>query len=224
MNAMPFTWDFSAVVQNYPVLLKGVAMTALLWGIAFPVSMLLGFFVSLATGSRMRAAVVVGRSYVEVFRNTPVMIQLIWFFYAFPILTGQQLTPVVAALCGLILNASAYCSEIFRGGTASIPRGQWEGGRALGMGRAQLMRRVIVPQVMARMLPAFTNRGIELAKNTSIASVIAVQELMYQGRALSSAFYRPLEILTAVGLIYFLLIYPGAWLASRLEKRFAARA
>lgn len=224
MNAAAFTWDFSAVVQNYPVLLKGVGMTALLWAIAFPASMLLGFFISLATGARARAAVAVGRSYVEVFRNTPVMIQLIWFFYAFPILTGQQLTPMVAALCGLILNASAYCSEIFRGGMASIPRGQWEGGRALGMSRAQLMRRVIVPQVMARMLPAFTNRGIELAKNTSIASVIAVQELMYQGRALSSAFYRPLEILTAVGLIYFLLIYPGAWLASRLEKRFAARA
>jgi len=224
MNAAAFTWDFSAVVQNYPVLLKGVGMTALLWAIAFPASMLLGFFISLATGARARVAVAVGRSYVEVFRNTPVMIQLIWFFYAFPILTGQQLTPMVAALCGLILNASAYCSEIFRGGMASIPRGQWEGGRALGMSRAQLMRRVIVPQVMARMLPAFTNRGIELAKNTSIASVIAVQELMYQGRALSSAFYRPLEILTAVGLIYFLLIYPGAWLASRLEKRFAARA
>lgn len=224
MNAMAFSWDFSAVVQNYPVLLKGVGMTALLWGIAFPVSMVLGFLVSLATGSRVRVAVAVGRVYVEVFRNTPVMIQLIWFFYAFPILTGQQLTPVVAALFGLILNASAYCSEIFRGGMASIPRGQWEGGRALGMGRAQLMRRVIVPQVMARMLPAFTNRGIELAKNTSIASVIAVQELMYQGRALSAAFYRPLEILTAVGLIYFLLIYPGAWLASRLEKRLAARA
>ena len=198
---MEFSWDFTPVLQNYPVLLKGVGMTALLWLIAFPVSMLIGFFISLATGSHNRLAVAVGRSYVELFRNTPVMIQLIWFFYAFPILTGQQLTPIVAALCGLVLNASAYCSEIFRGGMASVPNGQWEGARALGMSRQQLMRRVIVPQVFARMLPAFTNRGIELAKNTSIASVIAVQELMYQGRALSAAFYRPLEILTAVGII-----------------------
>jgi len=221
---MEFSWDFTPVLQNYPVLLKGVGMTALLWAIAFPVSMLVGFFISLATGSHHRLAVGVGRSYVELFRNTPVMIQLIWFFYAFPILTGQQLTPVVAALCGLILNASAYCSEIFRGGMASVPAGQWEGARALGMSRPQLMRRIILPQVLARMLPAFTNRGIELAKNTSIASVIAVQELMYQGRALSAAFYRPLEILTAVGLIYFLLIYPGSYLALRLEKRFAQRA
>ncbi len=221
---MDFQWDFSAVLQNYPVLLKGVGMTALLWAIAFPAAMLIGFVIALGTGSRNRILAGVGRGYVELFRNTPVMIQLIWFFYAFPILTGQQLTPLVAALCGLVLNASAYCSEIFRGGIASIPNGQWEGARALGMSQAQALRRIIVPQVFSRMLPAFTNRGIELAKNTSIASVIAVQELMYQGRALSSAFYRPLEVLTAVAIIYFLLIYPGSFMASRLEKRFALRA
>jgi polar amino acid transport system permease protein len=107
---------------------------------------------------------------------------------------------------------------------ASIPNGQWEGARAVGMSHAQALRRIIVPQVLARMLPAFTNRGIELAKNTSIASVIAVQELMYQGRALSSAYYHPLETLTTVAVIYFVLIYPGAFWASRFEKRFALRA
>jgi polar amino acid transport system permease protein len=221
---MHYEWDFSAVLLNWPVLLKGVGMTALLWSIAFPAAMLLGFVLSLGARSRYRGLVAATRAYTEVFRNTPVMIQLIWFFYAFPILTGQQLTPITAALCGLVLNASAYCSEIFRAGMASIPNGQWEGARALGMGHAQALRRIVVPQVIVRMLPAFTNRGIELAKNTSIASVIAVQELMYQGRALSSAYYRPLEILTAVAVIYFLLIYPGTWLASRFEKRFALRA
>ena len=220
---MDFSWDFTPVIQNYPALLKGLGMTALLWGIAFPASMVIGLAISLGARSRLRWLKAIARVYVEVFRNTPVLIQLIWFFYAFPILTGQQLTPIVAALCGLVLNASAYCSEIFRGGLASIPNGQWECARAIGMGQSQALRRVIVPQVIAKMLPAFTNRGIELAKNTSIASVIAVQELMYQGRALSSAFYRPLEVLTAVALIYFVLIYPGAYWASRFEKRFALR-
>ena len=218
---MEYVWDFSAVVQNYVVLLKGVGMTALLWSIAFPASMFIGLIISLGTGSRRMPLMLASRAYVELFRNTPVMIQLIWFFYAFPIIAGIQLSPVSAALAGLILNASAYCSEIFRGGIASLPRGQWEGARALGMSTAQVLRRIIVPQVFVRMLPAFTNRGIELCKNTSIASVIAVQELMYQGRALSSAFYRPLEILSAVAVIYFLLIYPGSYLASRLEKRFS---
>lgn len=221
---MDFSWDFTPVLQNYPALLMGVGMTALLWLIAFPTSMVIGFAISLGARSRCRLVRSIARIYVEVFRNTPVLIQLIWFFYAFPILTGQQLTPIVAALCGLVLNASAYCSEIFRGGLAAIPNGQWEAARAIGMGHTQTLRRVVVPQVIAKMLPAFTNRGIELAKNTSIASVIAVQELMYQGRALSSAFYRPLEVLTAVAVIYFVLIYPGAYWASRFEKRFALRA
>lgn len=220
---MDFSWDFTAVIQNYPALLKGVGMTALIWSIAFPAAMVIGFALSLGARSRFGWLKALTRVYVEVFRNTPVLIQLIWFFYAFPILTGQQLTPIVAALCGLVLNASAYCSEIFRGGLASIPNGQWEGAKAIGMGHSQALRRIIVPQVIAKMLPAFTNRGIELAKNTSIASVIAVQELMYQGRALSSAFYRPLEVLTAVAVIYFVLIYPGSYWASRFEKRFALR-
>jgi len=221
---MEFSWDFGPVIQNYPVLLKGVAMTAMLWAIAFPTSMLLGFFLSLSARSDSNLLKAIAKCYVEIFRNTPVIVQLIWFFYAFPILTGYQLSPVSAALFGLVLNASAYCSEIFRGGLASIPDGQWEGARAIGMVKSQVLRRVIVPQVVSRMLPAFTNRGIELAKNTSIASVITVQELMYQGRAISSTSYRPLEVLTAVAVIYFLLIYPGSYLASRLEKKFAQRA
>lgn len=220
---MEFSWDFAPVLENYPALLKGVWMTALLWAIAFPTSMLIGFFLSLGSRSNNLFFKSLTKCYVEVFRNTPVIVQLIWFFYAFPILTGHQLTPVSAALFGLILNASAYCSEIFRGGLASIPNGQWEGARAIGMVQSQLLRRVIIPQVISRMLPAFTNRGIELAKNTSIASVITVQELMYQGRAISSISYRPLEVLTAVAIIYFVLIYPGAYLASRLEKKYLLR-
>lgn len=220
---MSVDWDFSAVVHYYPALLAGVGLTAVLWAIAFPAAMALGFVIALGAGSRLAAARLAARVYVEVFRNTPVMIQLVWFFYAMPILIGFQLAPMAAALCGLILNASAYCAEIFRAGMASIGRGQWEGGRALGMTEAQALRRVIIPQVFKRMLPAFTNRSIELAKNTSIASVITVHELMYQGRALSSILYRPLEVFTTVAAIYFLLIYPGTYLASRLERRLMLR-
>jgi polar amino acid transport system permease protein len=220
---MDFTWDFSAVVQNWPVLLKGVGVTAGLWAVAFPAAMLLGVLIALAARSPRRLVGAAARGYMELFRNIPILIQLVWFFYAFPIVTGVQLSPYVAALLALTLNASAYCSEIFRGGIASLPQGQWEGALAIGMQRAQVLRRVVLPQVLKRMLPAFTNRGIEVAKNTSIASVIAVHELMYQGRALSAVSYRPLEMLTAVAVIYFVLIYPGAYAAGRLEKRLALR-
>jgi polar amino acid transport system permease protein len=156
-----------------------------------------------------------------VFRNTPVLVQLVWFYYAFPVLTGLQMSAFVAATLGLCLNTSAYCAEIYRGGVQSIVRGQWEAGRALGMGRWTLMRRIVLPQAVRRMIPAFTNRAVELAKMTSIASVITVQEMMYEARSLSSQTFLPLEAFSVVAVIYFLLIWPGSLAALALERRLA---
>ena len=220
---MDYTWDFKVVADNFPILLRGVGLTVQLWAIAFALGMMLGLLISLGPLSGKRWLRLPAIGYVEVFRNTPVLIQLIWFYYAFPIVLGQQLSPVVAAILALTLNTSAYCAEIFRGGIESIAKGQWEAAKAIGMSRAMSLRRIILPQVGKRMLPAFTNRGIELAKVTSLASVLAVHEIMYQGRLLSSTYYRPLEILTVVALVYFVLIYPGSYLSSRLERRLAAR-
>lgn len=220
---MKYTWDFAVVADNFPLLLRGLVVTIELWAIAFAIGLTLGFAVSLARLSRRAWMNGPAIAFVEVFRNTPVLVQLIWFYYAFPIVLGQQLSPFTAAALALVLNTSAYCAEIFRGGIVSIARGQWEGAKAIGMTRSVTMRRIILPQVMRRMLPAFTNRGIELAKVTSLASLLAVQEVMYEGRLLSSTYYRPLEILTVVALIYFVLIYPGSYLSYRLERRLAAR-
>ena len=220
---MKYTWDFAVVADNFPLLLRGLVVTIELWAIAFAIGLALGFAVSLARLSRRAWMNGPAIAFVEVFRNTPVLVQLIWFYYAFPIVLGQQLSPFTAAALALVLNTSAYCAEIFRGGIVSIARGQWEGAKAIGMTRSVTMRRIILPQVMRRMLPAFTNRGIELAKVTSLASLLAVQEVMYEGRLLSSTYYRPLEILTVVALIYFVVIYPGSYLSYRLERRLAAR-
>ncbi|BCM86881.1 amino acid ABC transporter permease [Methylobacterium indicum] len=221
---MTYDWDFSLLAQNWPVLLRGLLVTVELWIPAMAAGLALGFALGLARLSRSGWVAKPALGAIEVFRGTPVLIQLIWFFYAFPIVIGVQLSPFVAALLGLALNTAAYCAEIFRGGIQSVPKGQFEGARALGMTRAQAMRRVILPQVLRRMLPAFTNRAIELAKVTSLASVLSVHELMYQGRLLSATYYRPLEILTTVAIVYFVLIYPGSYLSARLERRLAARS
>ena len=154
------------------------------------------------------------------FRNTPVLIQLIWFYYAFPVLVGIQFSTFGAAALALTLYTAAYSTEIFRAGLQSIERGQWEGAKALGMPPGVMLRRIILPQVFRRMLPALTNRMIELAKVTSLASILTVNELMYQGRLLSSTWYRPVEIFTVVALLYFVLIWPGSYLAARLECRY----
>jgi polar amino acid transport system permease protein len=147
----------------------------------------------------------------------------VWFYYAFPVLTGLQMSPFTAAALGLCLNTSAYCAEIYRGGLQSIVAGQWEAGKALGMPYWRVMRRIVLPQALRRMVPAFTNRGVELAKMTSIASVITVHELMYQARMLSTQTFLPLETFTVVAFIYFAVIYPGTLAAYVLERKLIAK-
>ncbi|MFO1327200.1 MAG: amino acid ABC transporter permease [Rubrivivax sp.] len=220
---MDYQWDFEIVVRSFPVLLRGVGVTAQLWLGCFAAGWALGLCVALARLSQRRVVSAAGMAWVEGFRNVPALIQLIWFFYAFPILIDTQLTPFMAAFIGLSLNTSAYCAEIFRGGIQSVERGQWEGAAALGLTRRAALRRIVLPQAIQRMVPAFTNRAVELAKTSSLASVLSVHELMYQGRLLSSTYYRPLEILTVVALTYFVLIYPFSYASHRLEQRLGGR-
>ncbi|UUE37794.1 amino acid ABC transporter permease [Pectobacterium aroidearum] len=217
---MHYQWDFSLVWDNLPVLLKGLGVTLELWLLAGVLGTVLGLVFGLFRVFGKRWLSLPARVFVEIFRNTPVLIQLIWFYYAFPVLVGIQFSTFAAAVLALTLYSAAYCTEIFRAGLQSIDHGQWEGAKALGMRQAVILRRVVLPQVLRNMLPALTNRMIELAKVTSLASILAVNELMYQGRLLSSTYYRPLEILTVVALLYFILIWPGSYLAARLERRF----
>lgn len=192
-----------------------------LWVVAFIAGMVIGCIIALGRISRFKTVNLLAIFYIELFRNIPVLIQVIWFYYALPIITGHQMSPFESSALALGLNTSAYCAEIYRSGILSVPKGQWEGASAIGMRYYQIFRRIILPQVFKRMLPAFTNRAIELAKMTSICSIIAVQEVMYQGRLLSATYYRPLEIFTAVAIVYFLVIFPGSLFSNRLEKRFS---
>lgn len=220
---MDYEFDFLEILRNADLLLRGIWLTVALWIIAFVLALVAGLFLGIARGSPRKLLNWPATAYIEVFRNTPVLVQLVWFYYAFPVLTGIQTTPFVAACLGLCLNTSAYCAEIYRGGLQSITAGQWEAGRALGMSYWTLMRRIILPQAIRRMIPAFTNRGVELAKMTSIASVITVHELMHEARTLSTQTFLPLETFTVVAVIYFILIYPGTVVASVIERRLNAR-
>lgn len=220
---MSYQPNFLEVFQSIDLLLRGVQLTLTLWAIAFAFSLVAGLFIGIARGSARKWLNWPATAYIEVFRNTPVLVQVVWFYYAFPVLTGIQMKPLPAAAFALCLNTSAYCAEIYRGGLQSIVAGQWEAGKALGMTWWRVLRRIVLPQVARRMLPAFTNRAVELAKMTSIASVIAVHELMYEARIFSTQSFLPLETFTVVALIYFVLIYPGTLAAYLLERRLAAR-
>ena len=216
---MDYSWDFSAVTANWPLLLVGLGNTIELAAFCLVLGLFFGLFVGLARYSTARVVNWPATIFVEVFRNTPVLVQIMWFYFAFPIVSPFDVDAFTAAALGLTLNTVAFSSEIYRAGIQSIARGQWEAGRALGMTYGQQVRRVILPQAVRRMVPAFTNRAVELVKMTSLASVIAYGELMHQAKTISTIAFNPIEMYTAVALIFFVLIVPLSLLAQRLETR-----
>ena len=216
-----FQWKFGIVFEYYRNFLRGLGATFELAAIIMVAALAGGMLVGMARYSKLRILNWPATLYVELFRNTPVFVQIIWFYYAFPVIIGLQMKGFVAALIGIGLNIMAYSAEIFRGGILSIEKGQWEAGKAIGMGYVAVMRRVVLPQAIRRMIPPFANRAIEAVKATSLASTIAVAELMYEADQLANALYRPFEIYTAVAVLYFVATYPLALLSYWLERRLA---
>lgn len=162
-------------------------------------------------------------AFVELFRNTPLLVQLVWIHFALPMVSGLRLTVFQSGLLALSLNASAYISEIFRAGIDAVPRGQIEACKVLGLGRYATWRHVILPQALRIVLPPLANMMVSLLKGTSILSIIAVAELMRATTRIGTHTARPVEIFTVTALIYFIC----GWLVLRafaaLEKRFALR-
>jgi polar amino acid transport system permease protein len=158
-------------------------------------------------------------AFVEVFRCTPLLVQIVWVYYALPVVLGLQIPATVAAVATLSCYTAAFYAEIFRGGIVSIERGQWDAARALGLRPWTMMRQVILPQAVRRMIPPFVNQSITQLKNTSLVSTIAVPDLLYNGQLITADTYRPLEVYTVVAVIYFVLLFPSTMLAQWYEKR-----
>ena len=163
-------------------------------------------------------------AFIELFRCTPLLVQIVWFYYALPVILNVQVPAVVAATLVLSLYTAAFYAEIFRGGIVSIERGQWDAARALGLRWWPLMRRVVLPQAVRRMVPPFLNQSIIQLKNTSLVSTIAVPDLLYQGTLVTSDTYKPLEVYTVVALIYFMMLFPATRVVQWLEGRAARTA
>jgi polar amino acid transport system permease protein len=157
--------------------------------------------------------------YVQMFRCTPLLVQIVWFYYALPMISGYSLPAWAAAGFGLTLYMGAFSTEIFRAGVMSIERGQWQAARALGMTYLTMMWYIILPQAAQRMVPPVVNQSVLQLKNTSLLYVVAVPDLMYTSALLTSQTYRPLEVYTFVALLYFLLLYPLTIASRRLESR-----
>lgn len=201
------------------VLLRGLGMTLGVTALALLCGLPLGLLVALGRLVRFTPLRMVCSVYVEVLRGTPLLVQIIFIYYALPQLIGLDLAPLAAAVLALALNSAAYVAESFRAGIASVDVGQMEAARALGMTHAQAMRYVILPQAVRNVLPPLTNEAIALLKDSSLVSIIGLAELTRSGQELASQLAAPLAIWPAVALVYLLATLPLTRLAALLERR-----
>jgi polar amino acid transport system permease protein len=214
-------WNFAPVIGSLDILLLGLVNTLKVTGLALTLGVPLGLVLTLMRLSQFRPISMVSAFIIEFFRTTPPLVQLFWFFFAFPILFSINMTPYTAAVVTFSIQSSAFFAEIFRSGIQSIDHGQWEGSKAIGMTRNQSLRRVILPQAVKRMIPAFMERSIELLKTTTLVSTIAYTDLMYQANDIAQRTFRPLEVYTVVAVIYFVLIFGFSQMSIMVERRLA---
>ena len=213
-----YEWDFSLLWTYKTLLLQGIGYTLLFTAICVVGGLAVGLIAGLGRLSSNKWITAPLRAFVEVFRCTPVLVQLVWFYYALPVLTGIEMSaPMAAGIC-LSLYGGAIYSEIIRGGIISIDPGQTEAGQAIGMTRFQVMRRIILPQAFKRMVPPLMSQSIMQLKNTSLLSVLAVPDLLYQGQVIAHDTYRPLEVYTFIAVAYFIILLPATMWAKRIEQ------
>ncbi|MBJ3776439.1 amino acid ABC transporter permease [Acuticoccus mangrovi] len=220
---MSYNWNFGIIWDYRFVYVYGAQTTVALSIVGAVFAILIGLFVALARQSAPKPVALLASAYVEFLRNTPLLVQIFWIFYCLPVLTGASFTAFWAAAISLSIHFSAYFAEIIRAGIASIDRGQTDAARILGFSYAQTMARIILPQAFRRILPPLVNMIADIVKLSSLASVIGVYELMHSINNAIMNTFRPLELYSALAVVYFIIIYPVAFVARRVELRLAKR-
>jgi len=215
------TINFAAVLPYLPVMLKGLGISLEVTVLSFFIGSVLGIFVHLGRRSPFAPLRWLGAAFVEVFRNTPLLVQLYLIYFGLP-QVGINLDPFWSTLAGMTLNNAAYTSEIFRAGIESVPTGLLEAAGALGMRFGQTFRFIVFKPAIRNVLPALTNQFIVLFLFSSVGSVISLNELTSALADLNQRTLRTLEIFTIGGLLYFLAsgVIAGS---SRLAERYLFR-
>ncbi|CAH1677341.1 Amino acid ABC transporter permease [Hyphomicrobiales bacterium] len=214
-----YEWDFSILWGYRWLFLQGLGVTVAFTAATIAGGLVVGMTSAICLLSRFAVLRGIALGFIEIFRCTPVLVQLIWCYYALPMIAGIEMTPVTASLLALSCYGGSFYAEIIRGGIVSIDTGQSEAAAALGMTPGLAMRRIILPQALRRMLPALMNQSILQFKNTSLVSVLAVPDLVYQGQIAAHDSFRPLETYTAVAVAYFVILFPLTLYVRRRERR-----
>jgi polar amino acid transport system permease protein len=217
-----YAWDFAALKPYWGLIWQGLGVTVFYTVITVLAGLAIGLAAGILRTTAPRWVAIPLRGYIEVFRCTPLLVQLVWVYYALPVLIGVDMSATTACFVTLSLYAGSFYAEIFRGGIEAIDRGQWEAGHAIGMQQGRIFRRIILPQAIQVMIPALINQTIMQLKNTSLVSTVAVGDLLYQGSVITAASYRPLEVYTTIAVLYFIVLFPLTLVADQLEQRMGA--
>jgi polar amino acid transport system permease protein/cystine transport system permease protein len=210
--------DFSTALPYIPVLIKAAGFTILLTLTSQFFGTVLGFFLALGRISRFAGLRWAVWFYVWVFRGTPMLLHLFFIYYAAP-LFGVTLDAIPAAIIAMSLSSSAYNCEIIRSGLQAVHHGQVEAARAVGMTYPRIVRRIVLPQAVRIIIPPYMSNFITHTKNSSLASVVTVPEIMLTAQTIANSTYRVIEILTLAGVLYLFLTSCLTWLQLWMEKR-----
>jgi polar amino acid transport system permease protein len=216
-----YQWHFDIVWSYRWLFVTGTAVTIGLTIAVVVLGLLVGLLAGIAQISRFAVLRWISWAYIEAFRLTPLLVLLLWFYYALPMMTGIKLDALPAAIITLSLYGGSFYAEVIRGGIASIEPGQSEAGLALGMLPGRVMRRIVLPQAIKRMIPPLMNQSIIQFKNTSLVSVLAVPDLLYQGQVVAMDTYRALEAYTVIAAIYVVVLLPLTVVVKRDERHLA---
>jgi polar amino acid transport system permease protein len=211
-------FKFHILIDAYPLLLEGMLVTVIISMFAFVFALFVGIVVGISRSSSKRLSRLLA-PYVEIFRGTPLLIQLFFIYYGLPSL-GLKMNNYTAGVIGLGLNGGAYISEIIRGALYSVERGQQEAAYSLGLNWLQSMTYVIIPQAIRVAIPPLVNSFSATIKESSLVSVLAITELTRVSQLIYTRTFRAFEVYLAAGALYFFMIYFASYVSKYLERKF----
>lgn len=213
-----FNWE--VFLRSLPLLATGLQVTAQLGAVSIAAGLALGLSVALVRLYGWLPLRFVARIYIDIFRSIPLLVLLIVVYYALPFV-GLRLSPFMSAVCALTVVSGAYTAEIFRAGIEAIPRGQFEAAQALGLGFRHTMTDVVLPQAVRIVIPPLTNNSINVIKDTALASVVAMPDLLKQATQAQALEANPTPLIVAA-MIYIACLWPLVLFVGRLERRFGS--
>ena len=214
-----YHWDFYMIFQSFDLFLTGVWVTFIYTLGSIVIGIVVGLAACFARLSRFWWLRLLARSYQELFRCTPLLVQILWAYYALPMILGVTISNTMAGLLTFALYVGSFYAEIFRGGILAVDRGQREAAASIGMSSSQAMFYIIMPQAIKSMLPSFINQSVIQLKNTSLLYAISIAELTYMTSVVTSETYRPLEAYSMAAILYFAMLFPLTQIADHFERR-----